>query len=158
MWLLGMMAKSSLPLMFDYFHKITGVCFPMLAKSLQSCPTLCNPMDCSPPGSSVHGILQERILEWGAISCSPVDSHLCLVTYIADTPDQKALAWKLTKIPALFPHLVGRGAPLLSHGALLALPPGAVPSVLRGLPYLAGWISFEDRENVSFFSGSKDPK
>ena len=33
------------------------------AKSLQSCPTLCNPMDCSPPGSSVHGILQARILE-----------------------------------------------------------------------------------------------
>ena len=34
------------------------------AKSLQSCPALCNPMDCSPPGSSVHGILQARILEW----------------------------------------------------------------------------------------------
>ena len=34
----------------------------------QSCPTLCGPMDCSPPGSSVHGILQARILEWVAIS------------------------------------------------------------------------------------------
>ena len=33
----------------------------------QSCPTLCNPTDCSPPGSSVHGILQVRILEWVAI-------------------------------------------------------------------------------------------
>ena len=38
------------------------------AKSLQSCPTLCNPMDCSLPGSSVHGILQARILEWVAVS------------------------------------------------------------------------------------------
>ena len=37
------------------------------AKSLQSCPTLCHPMDCNPPGSSVHGILQARILEWVAI-------------------------------------------------------------------------------------------
>ena len=36
----------------------------------QSCLTLCNPMDCSPPGSSVHGILQERILEWVAIPFS----------------------------------------------------------------------------------------
>ena len=36
----------------------------------QSCPTLCDPVDCSPPGSSVHGILQERILEWVAISFS----------------------------------------------------------------------------------------
>ena len=34
----------------------------------QSCPTLCNPMDCSPPGSSFHGISQARILEWVPIS------------------------------------------------------------------------------------------
>ena len=40
------------------------------AKLLQSCPTLCNPMDSSPPGSSVHGILQARVLECGAISFS----------------------------------------------------------------------------------------
>ena len=36
----------------------------------QSCPTLCNPVDCTPPGSSVHAILQARILEWVAISSS----------------------------------------------------------------------------------------
>ena len=36
----------------------------------QSCPTLCGPMDCSPPGSSVHGIFQARVLEWGAIAVS----------------------------------------------------------------------------------------
>jgi len=36
----------------------------------QSCPTLCDPMDCSPPGSSVHGIFQARVLEWGAIAFS----------------------------------------------------------------------------------------
>ena len=36
----------------------------------QSCPTLCDPMDCSPPGSSVHGSFQARILEWVAISFS----------------------------------------------------------------------------------------
>ena len=36
----------------------------------QSCPTLCDPMDCSPPGSSVHGLLQARILEWIAIPFS----------------------------------------------------------------------------------------
>ena len=34
----------------------------------QSCPTLSDPMDCSPPGSSVHGIFQARVLEWGAIA------------------------------------------------------------------------------------------
>ena len=40
------------------------------AKSLQSCPTLCNPIDGSPPGSLVPGILQARTLEWVAISFS----------------------------------------------------------------------------------------
>ena len=41
-------------------------CACMRAQSLQSCPTLWDAMDCSPPGSSVHGILQARILEWVA--------------------------------------------------------------------------------------------
>ena len=40
------------------------------AKSLQSCPTLCDPIDSSPPGSPVLGILQARTLEWVAISFS----------------------------------------------------------------------------------------
>ena len=40
------------------------------AKSLQSCPSLCNPIDGSPPNSSIPGILQARTLEWGAISFS----------------------------------------------------------------------------------------
>ena len=40
------------------------VCVCVCAKLLQSCLTLCNPVDCSPPGSSIHGILQARILEW----------------------------------------------------------------------------------------------
>ena len=36
----------------------------------QSCPTLSDPVDCSPPGSSNHGIFQARVLEWGAIAFS----------------------------------------------------------------------------------------
>ena len=43
---------------------------PATAKSLQSCPTLCDPIDGSPPGSPVPGILQARTLEWVAISFS----------------------------------------------------------------------------------------
>ena len=40
------------------------------AKSLQSCPTPSDAMDCSPPGPSVHGIFQARVMEWGAIAFS----------------------------------------------------------------------------------------
>ena len=46
------------------------------AKSLQSCSTLCDPKDCSLPGSSIHGIFQARVLEWGAIAFS--DIHITM--------------------------------------------------------------------------------
>ena len=64
-------------------------CAVLCAKSLQSCPTFCNPKDCSPPGSSIHGILQVRILEWVAISFSrgclpPRDqTHISKVSWIS---------------------------------------------------------------------------
>ena len=43
----------------------------------QSCPTLSDPMDCTPPGSSVHGIFQARVLEWGAIAFSEEEKRQC---------------------------------------------------------------------------------
>ena len=46
------------------------------AKSLQSCPTLCDPIDSIPLGSSVPGILQARVLEWGAIAFSIAIANL----------------------------------------------------------------------------------
>ena len=49
------------------FQALECLCVCLVA---QSCLTLCNPMDCSPPSSSVHGTLQARILEWAAISFS----------------------------------------------------------------------------------------
>ena len=50
-----------------FFAKYAMLCY---AKSLQSCLTLSDPMDCSLPGSSVRGIFQARVLEWGAIAFS----------------------------------------------------------------------------------------
>ena len=51
-------------------YRLYGRQYAAAAKSLQSYPTLCNPMDCSPPGFPVPGILQARTLEWVAISFS----------------------------------------------------------------------------------------
>ena len=48
----------------------------------QSCSTLCDPMECSLPGSSVHGILQARILEWVAISFSNYYKKITLILII----------------------------------------------------------------------------
>ena len=51
------------------YEKISNLSYAVCLAA-QSSPTLCDPMDCSPPGSSVHGILQARILEWVAIPSS----------------------------------------------------------------------------------------
>ena len=55
---------------WNYFKEENSKAAAAAAKSLQSCPTLCNPIDGSPPGSPVPGILQARTLEWAAISVS----------------------------------------------------------------------------------------
>ena len=70
---------TRLPRPWDFPGKNTGVgchfllqCMKVKSESevTQSCPTLSNPMDCSLPGSSVHGIFQARVLEWGATAFS----------------------------------------------------------------------------------------
>ena len=72
---------TSLPRPWDSPGKNTGVGFHFLLQCMkeksesevtQSCPTHSNPMDCGPPGSSVHGIFQARVLEWGAIAFSMI--------------------------------------------------------------------------------------
>ena len=68
---------------FEYMFVFVFVFFPLHADSLQSCTTLCELVDYSSPGSSVHGILQARILGWAAISSSRASSqprdafHVC---------------------------------------------------------------------------------
>ena len=70
---------TRLPHLWDSPGKNTGVGCHFLLQCMkvknesevtQSCPTLSDPVDCSPPGSSVHGIFQARVLEWGAIAFS----------------------------------------------------------------------------------------
>ena len=70
---------TRLPRPWDSPGKNTGVgchfllqCMKVKSESevAQSCPTLSDPVDCSPPGSSIHGIFQARVLEWGAIAFS----------------------------------------------------------------------------------------
>ena len=59
----------------------------------QSCPTLCDPMDCSSPGSSVHGILQARILEWVAIFFSRGSSRLRDWTWVSHIAGRLFTDW-----------------------------------------------------------------
>ena len=52
------------------FHFLGQISYESESEVAQSCPTLSDPMDCSLPGSSVHGVFQARVLEWGAIAFS----------------------------------------------------------------------------------------
>ena len=85
---------TRLPRPWDSPGKNTGVGYNFLLQCMQvksqsevaqSCPTLSDPMDCSLPGSSIHGIFQARVLEWGAIAFS---EFICLnptITFIVET-------------------------------------------------------------------------
>ena len=75
---------TGLPRPWDSPGKNTGVGCHFLLRCMKvkrdseiarSCPTLHDPMDCSPPGSSIHGIFQARILEWGDIAFSNEDAY-----------------------------------------------------------------------------------
>ena len=68
---------------YFYMYKYMYAAATAAAKSYQSCPTLCDPIDSSPPGSSIPGILQARILEWAAISFSKMISTLQIVSMYA---------------------------------------------------------------------------
>ena len=105
---------TRLPRPWDSPGKNTGVgchfllqCRKVKSESevAQSCPTLSDPMDCSLPGSSVHGIFQARVLEWGAIAFS---AHVELVVNNSSTSAEDA-----NSIPVLerFPR-GGHGNPL----------------------------------------------
>ena len=93
----------------------------------QSCPTLCNPVNCSPPGSSVLGILQPRILEWVAISFSRGTSqprNRTQVSYIAGRRSENLWIFCLTHLCWISPvrlgvELLAQDMCILSSGRFL---------------------------------------
>ena len=100
----------------------------------QSCPTLSDPMDCSPPGSSIHGIFQARVLEWGAIAFCQVlnltglvSSHLeaVLVACLGLQPLQVGRGctcpWKAVSLLMISMTVVFR-APARAVGVFMANP------------------------------------
>ena len=88
-------------------------------------PTLCNPIDCSLPGSSVHGIFQAIVLEWVAISCSRGSSQPRARTRVSHIVDRCFTVWATREVPwgYLYTYcccLVSKWCPVLlqPHGLL----------------------------------------
>ena len=116
---------TRLPRPWDSPGKSTGVgchfllqCMKVKSQSevTQSCPTLSNPMDCSLPGSSVQGIFQARVLEWGAIAFSNISKLL-------RTTNQQPSA----RLPAVANQMIS------SFVSALFPPQSTLPLVCRGL-------------------------
>ena len=70
-----------------------GVALMKWSEFGQSCPTLCNPMDCIPPGSSIHGIFQAGVLEWIAISFSSWSSWSGYQTQVSHISGRRFTIW-----------------------------------------------------------------
>ena len=86
----------------------------------QSCPTLSDPMDCSLPGSSVHGIFQARVLEWGAITFSA--AWFLLVPKYSVTQEQRTCVWEVTKcLPFLILAITVLSCQVLKHGVIISI-------------------------------------
>ena len=90
---------------------------------VQLCPTLCDPMDRSPPGSSVHGIFQARVLEWGAIACS----NYCTTALISHANRASHVALVVKNLPTnvvTWDQSLGQEDPLkegmATHSSILA--------------------------------------
>ena len=96
----------------------------------QSCLTLCNPMFCSPPSSSVHGVLQARILEWVAISFSRGSSWPRNQTWISCIAGRFFIIWATREALSLSPTATHTRFQILFHYRLLQ---GFVYSSLENL-------------------------
>ena len=83
---------------------------------IRSCPALCDPRDCSPPGSPVHGILQARILEWAAIPFSRGPSQSRDWTWVSCAAGILSTIWVTREAPlCIFAHLEIFTYPCLKH-------------------------------------------
>ena len=98
----------------------------------KSCPSLCDPMDCSPPGSSVHGICQARILEWGATSFSGGSSQSRDRTCISCTDGKILYSWTTCEAPVNDSAAAAAAAKSLQLCPTLCHPiDGSPPRLLR---------------------------
>ena len=84
--------KVSMVILVQAMHKVKSE-----SEVAQSCLTLSDPMDCSPPGSSIHGIFQSRVLEWVTISFSRGPSWLSYGTRISHISHRRFTIWATTE-------------------------------------------------------------
>ena len=94
------------------FHHAKNTTTTTTTKSLQSCPTLCDPTDSSPPGYTVHGIFQARVLEWIAIAFSNAKNkgqHFAVIFEAKIMQWERAQALEIEESKFIFQNLLPPG-------------------------------------------------
>ena len=122
------------------------------AKSLQSCLTLCDPMDCSPPDSSVHGVLQARTLEGAAMPFPRGSSRLRLTQYLLHR-----LHWQVGSLPLAPP---GKPEILNKWMYLMLLIDSSATRFLSlveiwAIFYMSFFFSCGSQHSISYIAGAK---
>ena len=121
---------------FEHFLQFKAVCslcvcvYVCVCEVTQSCLTLCDPIDCSPPGSSVYGILQARILEWVAISFSRGSSQPRDRTQVSCIAGRCFVLWA-TREAHMLPAKSLQSCPTLCHPIDSSPPGSSVPGTLQ---------------------------
>ena len=111
-WMIGLRSELGKAGVRGQKPKVEKCSFQKWSEVAQSCPTLCDPMDCRLPGSSIHGIFQARVLEWVAISFSRGSSQPRDQTQVSSTGDRRFTVWATREaLSTQVPHVqLRRGA------------------------------------------------
>ena len=111
-WMIGLRSELGKAGVRGQKPKVEKCSFQKWSEVAQSCPTLCDPMDCRLPGSSIHGIFQARVLEWVAISFSRGSSQPRDQTQVSSTGDRCFTIWATQEaLSTQVPHVqLRRGA------------------------------------------------
>ena len=147
----------------------------MCAKSLQLCSTFCNPTDCSPPGSSVHGILQARTLEWVAMpsfrgssqpwdqTCSSCSSYIAGKFFTTEPPGEaqreNTIFLKFSEIIAICTVTISPNFQAQIHWGEPACTPGGHVSIWKIVPDESNWLrtSLKYCSSLTFYSPNTSP-
>ena len=113
----------------------------------QSCLTLCDPMDSSPPGSSVHGILQAKILEWVAIPFSRGSSQLRDQTWVSCIAGRFFTGWAIREIhqTCFSPNVLISGNRIINLSLKKKKLPWTYISLLTVLPFIFLSLTFKQQ-------------
>ena len=125
--------------LYTILPKIFLPCDQKWVKVAQSCLTLCDPMDYSPPCSSVHGILQARILEWVAMPFSKGSSQPRGQTQVSHSAGRSFLVWANRDLTQVSPHSTLTGATALPASSSCYLHPTPQPHCQTNFFFLNFW-------------------